>query len=64
MVYTNTVPCGHMRAPGGAQPAHAIECHMDLCARAMGIDPLELKMRNAPDEIRKTDSGEPRQPGR
>jgi CO/xanthine dehydrogenase Mo-binding subunit len=59
MVYTNTVPCGHMRAPGGAQPAHAIECHMDLCARAMGIDPLDLKIMNAPRRQRKTDRGEP-----
>jgi CO/xanthine dehydrogenase Mo-binding subunit len=59
MIYTNTVPCGHMRAPGGAQPAHAIECHMDLCARAMGIDPLELKIINAPHRVRKTDTGEP-----
>jgi CO/xanthine dehydrogenase Mo-binding subunit len=25
MVYTNTVPGGHMRAPGDAQPAHALE---------------------------------------
>src|SRR5439155_1614728 len=58
MVYTNTVPCGHMRAPGGAQPAHAIECHMDLCARAMGIDPLELKIINAPSKVRTTDTGE------
>ncbi|MFN0072055.1 MAG: xanthine dehydrogenase family protein molybdopterin-binding subunit [Chloroflexota bacterium] len=47
MIYTNTVPCGHMRAPGDAQPYHAQECHMDLCARAMGIDPLELRLRNA-----------------
>jgi CO/xanthine dehydrogenase Mo-binding subunit len=48
MVYTNTVPCGHMRAPGEAQPLHAVECHIDLCARAMGLDPVELRLRNAP----------------
>lgn len=59
MVYTNTVPCGHMRAPGEAQPVHAIECHMDLCARAMGIDPLQLRLINAPDRPRETPSGEP-----
>ncbi|MPZ13457.1 MAG: molybdopterin-dependent oxidoreductase, partial [Chloroflexi bacterium] len=58
MVYTNTVPCGHMRAPGGAQPIHAIECHMDLCARAMGMDPLELRLINAPRHPRATPSGE------
>jgi CO/xanthine dehydrogenase Mo-binding subunit len=52
MIYTNTVPCGHMRAPGDAQPYHAQECHMDLCARAMGIDPLELRLRNATTDRR------------
>jgi len=62
MVYTNTVPCGHMRAPGEAQPMHAVECHMDLCAREMGIDPLELRLINAPHELRKTPSGEPGTP--
>ncbi len=59
MVYTNTVPCGHMRAPGEAQTFHAVECHTDLCARAMGIDPLELRLRNAPSHPRQTPSGEP-----
>jgi CO/xanthine dehydrogenase Mo-binding subunit len=52
MIYTNTVPGGHMRAPGDAQPFHAQECHMDLCARAMGIDPLELRLRNATTDRR------------
>ena len=52
MIYTNTVPCGHMRAPGDAQPYHALECHMDLCARAMGIDPLEVRLRNATTDRR------------
>src|SRR5439155_2084339 len=57
MIYTNTVPCGHMRAPGGAQPIQAIEQHMDLCAREMGIDPLELRLINAPSEPRKANIG-------
>lgn len=52
MVYTNTVPCGHMRAPGGAQGIHAVESHMDLCARNLGIDPLELRLKNAVTEHR------------
>ncbi len=59
MVYTNSVPCGHMRAPGEAQPIHAVERHMDLCARAMGIDPLELRIMNASDHPRETRGGEP-----
>jgi len=52
MIYTNTVPCGHMRAPGGAQPVQAIEMHTDLCAREMGIDPLELRIINSPSHPR------------
>jgi CO/xanthine dehydrogenase Mo-binding subunit len=58
MVYTNTMPCGHMRAPGEAQPIHSIECHMDLCAQAMSIDPLDLRLINAPSHPRKTETGE------
>ncbi len=64
MVYTNTVPGGHMRAPGEAQPIHATECHMDLCARAMGMDPLHLRLINAPSDPRETPSGEPGSPRR
>ncbi|MEA2640569.1 MAG: hypothetical protein QOF51_1963 [Chloroflexota bacterium] len=59
MIYTNTVPCGHMRAPGRAQTAYAVELHMDLCARAMGIDPVELRAMNTDRHPRKTRSGEP-----
>ncbi len=46
-VYTNTVPAGHDRAPGQPQNAFAAESHMDLIARGTGIDPLELRERNA-----------------
>src|SRR4029077_6435395 len=46
-VYTNSVPGGHMRAPGEVQALFAGESHVDLIAREMGIDPLELRMRNA-----------------
>ena len=59
MIYTNGVPGGHMRGPGEAQPLFAIECHMDLCAHAMGIDPLELRLRNAPDHPRQQPDGQP-----
>jgi CO/xanthine dehydrogenase Mo-binding subunit len=54
MVYTNTVPGGHMRMPGETQPLYAEECHMDLCARAMGIDPLQLRLINAKTKPRET----------
>ena len=46
-VYTNTVPAGHARAPGQPQNAFAAESHIDLIARELGIDPLELRKRNA-----------------
>lgn len=46
-VYTNTVPCGHMRAPGAPQVAFAVESHIDMIAHEMGLDPVELRRRNA-----------------
>lgn len=46
-VYTNTVPAGHARAPGQPQNAFAVESHLDLVARELGLDPLELRLRNA-----------------
>jgi len=45
-VYTNTVPGGHMRAPGEPQAIFAVESHMDEIARAMGVDPLEYRKRH------------------
>ena len=46
MVYTNNIPCGHMRAPAKPQVAFAVESHMDMIAREMGMDPYELRMIN------------------
>ncbi len=47
MVYTNHVPMGHMRGPGGAQIAFAAESEMDRLAEAVGLDPIEFRLRNA-----------------
>ena len=47
-VYTNQVPCGYFRAPGEAQTLFAVESHVDFIAEKLGLDPLELRMRNAP----------------
>jgi CO/xanthine dehydrogenase Mo-binding subunit len=47
MVYTNQVPCGYMRAPGQPQMIFAVEAHMDLIARELGLDPLDFRVRNA-----------------
>ena len=45
-VYTNSVPGGHMRAPGEVQAVFAGETHVDLIAAELGIDPVELRRRN------------------
>ena len=45
-VYTNCVPCGHVRGPGEAQMIFAVESHMDYVARKMGWDPCEFRMMN------------------
>jgi CO/xanthine dehydrogenase Mo-binding subunit len=45
--YTNTLPAGHARAPSQPQLTFAAESHLDLIARAMQIDPVELRARNA-----------------
>ena len=46
MVYTNNIPCGHMRAPAKPQVAFAVESHMDMIARELGMDPYEFRMLN------------------
>ena len=46
-VYTNTVPGGFLRAPGDVQILFALESHIDVMARALGIDPIEFRLRNA-----------------
>ena len=45
-VYTNTVPAGHMRAPGAPQTVFAVESHMDMIAYELGLDPLEFRLCN------------------
>jgi CO/xanthine dehydrogenase Mo-binding subunit len=57
MVYTNTVPCGHMRSPGEAQVAYALEAHTDLIARELGMDSLELRRRNGSHHPRPSEDG-------
>ncbi len=45
-IYTNGVPCGYYRAPGQPQTVFATESHTDLLARAIGMDPLEFRLKN------------------
>jgi xanthine dehydrogenase D subunit len=46
-VYTNNPPCGAMRGFGAVQACFAHEAQMDKLARALGMDPIELRLRNA-----------------
>jgi selenium-dependent xanthine dehydrogenase len=46
-VYTNNPPCGAMRGFGANQAHFAMEGCMDLLARAAGLDPWEIRWRNA-----------------
>ncbi len=46
-VYSNNPPCGAMRGFGAPQVAFAHEGQMDKLAAALGIDPVEIRLRNA-----------------
>ncbi len=46
-VYTNNPPCGAMRGFGAVQTCFAGEAQMDKLAAKLGIDPVELRLRNA-----------------
>jgi CO/xanthine dehydrogenase Mo-binding subunit len=45
-VYTNKTNFGSFRAPSGPQANFAVESQTDIIADALGIDPLELRLRN------------------
>ncbi len=45
-VYTNTTPGGYFRAPGAHQYTFALECHTDLLAREIGMDPAAFRRMN------------------
>lgn len=49
-VYTNNVPAGAFRGFGVPQVVWAYEQMMDTAAHALGIDPLEFRLRHALDE--------------
>jgi carbon-monoxide dehydrogenase large subunit len=46
MVYTNKIPCGHMRSPGDPQGFFANESQMDLVAKKLGMDPIKFRAKN------------------
>jgi xanthine dehydrogenase D subunit len=46
-VYTNNPPCGAMRGFGAVQACFAYESQMDKLADALGMNPIDLRRRNA-----------------
>ncbi|MCL5941982.1 MAG: 4-hydroxybenzoyl-CoA reductase subunit alpha [Actinobacteria bacterium] len=46
-VYTNLPACGAQRGHGAPQPRYAFEAHLDNIAKDLGIDPIEIRIRNA-----------------
>ncbi|MCC7347081.1 MAG: xanthine dehydrogenase family protein [Variibacter sp.] len=58
-VYTNKTPTGSVRAPSGPQANFAVESQMDIMADALGLDPLEFRLRNI---VREGDLGPNGQP--
>ncbi|HEX2513068.1 MAG TPA: molybdopterin cofactor-binding domain-containing protein, partial [Chloroflexota bacterium] len=54
-VYTNTGPAVAFRAPGHVEGAFALESAMDELARALQLDPVELRQRNYAAEDQKRD---------
>ena len=45
--YTNKVYVGSYRASGVADMTFAVESHMDIIARKLGMDPLDFRLKNA-----------------
>ncbi len=46
-MYTNNPPCGAMRGFGAVQVCFAYEAQVDKLARALGMDAVDLRLRNA-----------------
>ena len=49
-VYTNHANCGPYRAPSGPQLAFGSEQQIDIIARELNLDPVELRLKNAIEE--------------
>jgi CO/xanthine dehydrogenase Mo-binding subunit len=58
-VLTNKASAGALRAPGAHNATFAIESHMDMMARELGLDPLEVRFKNAVGEGDLLPSGQP-----
>ena len=58
-VYTNTLPSAHVRGPGETQTFFAWEQHVDAIAAELGIDPIDLRLRNVVTAGDTTLNGDP-----
>ncbi|GAB3563895.1 xanthine dehydrogenase subunit D [Amycolatopsis endophytica] len=56
--YTNNPPCGAMRGFGAVQAAFAYESQLDKLAAACGLDPVEVRVRNAMSEGSRMPTGQ------
>jgi CO/xanthine dehydrogenase Mo-binding subunit len=54
LVYTNKAPIGAYRGFGNPQVTFAFESQLDMIAEKLGLDPIEIRLKNA---IRKGDIG-------
>ena len=59
VTYTNNVPKGSIRCPSGPQMAFAVETHIDKVARAVGMDGLSFRLKNAWEDGDATCTGQP-----
>ena len=57
-VYTNKMSSGSMRGPSGPQTTFAMESHMDDLAKAIGMDPLDFRLKNLLEAGEKTGVGQ------
>jgi CO/xanthine dehydrogenase Mo-binding subunit len=58
VVYTNKTMTGAMRGFGAPQVCFAYESQMDDIAKALNIDPLEIRLLNAFDEGSSSPTGQ------
>jgi CO/xanthine dehydrogenase Mo-binding subunit len=56
--YTNQVPCTQTRTPGSPQTTFAVESHIDIIARELGMDPVSFRMKNLLDDGEATPFGQ------
>ena len=56
--YTNQVPCTQTRTPGSPQTTFAVESHIDIIARELGMDPVAFRMKNLIDDGEPTPFGQ------